>query len=179
MEFLLVILIAVSLSMDAFSLSLAYGTLGISKKQMFTLAVTVGIFHFFMPLIGLFIGSKIFDFFQINSGTADILVCIILSIIGLEMIYETLKKDENLKIMKPIEVLFFAFAVSIDSFSIGLTLTNINNNYLFSALMFSLMSFIFTFLGLCLGNKIKMLVGKTATILGGTILIIIGISYIF
>ena len=33
MEFLLVIIIAISLSMDAFSLSLAYGTLGMKKKQ--------------------------------------------------------------------------------------------------------------------------------------------------
>ena len=37
MELLLVFLVAVSLSMDAFSLSLIYGTLGIPKKQIYLL----------------------------------------------------------------------------------------------------------------------------------------------
>ena len=172
MEFLLIIIIAISLSMDAFSLSLAYGTLGIQKKQAYLLSTIVGIFHFFMPLIGLFIGNKIFN---INS---NFLVFIILTIIGLEMIYESLKKEESIKTLKNIEYFLFAFAVSIDSFSLGITLTSINKNYLLSALIFALTSFIFTFSGLKLGNKIKNNIGKMSTILGGLALIIIGINYI-
>ena len=49
-----IFLIAIALSMDAFSLSLAYGTLGLTKKEVNKLSVIVGIYHFFMPLIGLF-----------------------------------------------------------------------------------------------------------------------------
>ena len=44
MSFITLILIAISLSMDAFSLSLAYGTLGIPKKQIFLLSFIVGCF---------------------------------------------------------------------------------------------------------------------------------------
>ena len=40
------LVVAVSLSMDAFSLALIYGTYGMSKKNEILLAVIVGVFHF-------------------------------------------------------------------------------------------------------------------------------------
>ena len=55
----LVILMAISLSMDAFSLSLVYGTFGIDKKNKILLSLIVGCFHFVMPLFGMFIGDLI------------------------------------------------------------------------------------------------------------------------
>lgn len=48
-----IILIAISLSMDAFSLSLAYGTLNLCKKDVIKLATTVGLY----PLSNAFGGS--------------------------------------------------------------------------------------------------------------------------
>ena len=54
------ILIGISLSMDAFSLALLYGTYGLAKNEEITLSIIVGLFHFFMPLIGLFFGNMIF-----------------------------------------------------------------------------------------------------------------------
>jgi len=176
MGFFLVIIIAISLSMDAFSLSLAYGTLGVSKKQIYILSLIVGIFHFFMSLIGLFIGSSILNIIKIDT---NYIVFIVLLIIGMEMIYESFKEKEDMKIMEKLELFFFAFAVSIDSFSVGLTLTSINDNYILSSFIFAVTSFIFTFLGLILGNKIKNLVGRISTIIGGIVLMVIGIMYIF
>ncbi len=175
MELLLVLTIAVSLSMDAFSLSLAYGTLGIPRKQIYLLSIIVGVFHFFMPIIGMNIGGAILNFFKINP---NLIVCVVLSLIGIQMIYESFKQQEELKVMKTIELFLFAFAVSLDSFSVGLTLTSISENYLFSALIFAICSSFFTFIGLLLGNKIKKSVGKISTIFGGIVLIIIGLVYV-
>ena len=42
--------------MDAFSLALSIGTLGLTKKEIITLSSIVGAFHFFMPLIGTMVG---------------------------------------------------------------------------------------------------------------------------
>ena len=56
MKIITIILIAVSLSMDAFSLALIYGTQAISKKGKILLSIIVGLYHFIMPLIGLSIG---------------------------------------------------------------------------------------------------------------------------
>ena len=174
MEFLLVLVVAVSLSMDAFSLSLAYGTLGIPKKQIFLLSAIVGLFHFFMPLIGMFVGINILNLIKINP---DVIVFIVLLVIGIQMIFESFNEKENLKVMKTIELFLFAFAVSIDSFSVGLTLTSISENYILSAFIFAFCSMFFTLFGLFLGNKIEKLVGKIATVFGGAVLVIIGIIY--
>ena len=53
MELLSIIIVAISLSMDAFSLALAYGTLGLGPKMLFKISLSVGLFHFFMPLLGM------------------------------------------------------------------------------------------------------------------------------
>ena len=176
MDLLLVIVVAISLSMDAFSLSLAYGTLGMKKKQIWLLAIIVGVFHFFMPLLGMIVGNGIFGLLKIDP---DFIVCVVLEIIGVQMIIESFKENEDIKIMKTIEFFLFAFAVSIDSFSVGLTLTNLNDNYLLSSLVFALCSALFTFLGLTLGGKIKKMVGRISTIVGGIVLIMIGLIFVF
>ena len=64
MSIIMVIVIAVSLSMDAFSLSLAYGTLNLEKSQIRLLSLIVGLYHFFMPLLGMWVGTKILNFVE-------------------------------------------------------------------------------------------------------------------
>lgn len=175
MNIITLIIIAVSLSMDAFSLSLAYGTLNLEKTYIKKLSTIVGIYHFFMPLLGLTIGNIILKIVPINT---NIIVCIVLTFIGIEMIIETFKKEEEIKIMDINELLLFGLAVSLDSFSVGIGLKAITNNYIICVSIFSLSSFIFTYIGLVLGKKINNLIGKISTLIGGLTLIIIGIIYI-
>ena len=52
-----IFMLAVGLSMDAFSLSLIYGTLELSKKRCRQMSIIVGIFHFIMPILGYQIGE--------------------------------------------------------------------------------------------------------------------------
>lgn len=175
MNIITLIIIAVSLSMDAFSLSLAYGTLNLEKTYIKKLSTIVGIYHFFMPLLGLTIGNIILKIVPINT---NIIVCIVLTFIGIEMIIDTFKKEEEIKIMDINELLLFGLAVSLDSFSVGIGLKAITNNYIICVSIFSLSSFIFTYIGLVLGKKINNLIGKISTLIGGLTLIIIGIIYI-
>lgn len=172
---LLLIITAVSLSMDAFSLSLLYGTLGMRREDKFILSFIVGFFHFVMPLLGRFFGNFLFNFIDISP---DLIVCIILSFIGTQMVLSSFGEREDVHLMKFSEYFLFAFAVSIDSFSVGITFTNMSYNVLISSFMFSFFSFFFTLFGLLIGNKIEKLVGKLSTLIGGTILIIVGISFI-
>lgn len=175
MSIYILLTIAVSLSMDAFSLSLAYGTLNLKQEYMKKISITVGVFHFFMPLIGLTIGKIILNLIPINP---DIIVCIVLTFIGIEMIIDSFKEEENIKIMNYKEILLFALAVSLDSFSVGIGLEAITNNYIIAVTIFSITSLIFTYIGLLLGKKINKLIGKISTIIGGIVLITIGIIYI-
>lgn len=174
MNIILIIVIAVSLSMDAFSLSLAYGTISLTKKKSVLLAIIVGIYHFFMPIIGRLIGKIIFYYIPIKP---NIIVLIILLFIGINMIIETFKHEECDKLIDNKGMFLFGFAVSLDAFSVGISLSNITNHYLLSSTIFSLSSFLFTYLGLLLGSKISKLIGSLATLLGGFFLILIGIVY--
>ena len=175
MDIILLFLIAISLSMDAFSLSLAYGTINLSKKNINLLSIIVGIYHFFMPIIGMFLGNYIIQFIHIGE---DIVILIIFSLIGINMILESRKEKEDVKSMKLSEMLLFGFAVSIDSFSVGIGLNNISNNTLLCSSIFSITSFIFTYLGLKLGKIINLIIGKLATLIGGITLIILGIIFV-
>ena len=175
MNIILVFLIAISLSMDAFSLSLAYGTISLSKNDIKLLSVIVGAYHFFMPILGMLIGNFILNVLKIND---NLLVFVIFLFIGISMIIESFKKGEKVKKLKITEMILFGLAVSIDSFSIGIGLNAISNNFLICSIIFSITSFVFTYIGLVLGNKLNQLIGKVATFIGGITLIILGIIYI-
>lgn len=176
MEFLLILVIGISVSMDAFSLSLAYGTLGILKSQRIYLSLIVSVFHFFMPIFGYLFGNYVINLLKINP---DIVVTLVLMFIGIDMIASSFKKEDNIKVMRGFEYFLFGFAVSIDSFSVGMSLTDISKNVFLPAIVFSLCSGFFTFVGLTFGNKIEKSLGKVATIGGGVVLSIIGIIYAF
>ena len=171
MNLLLVLIIAISLSMDAFSLSLAYGTIGLEKNKIISLTITVTLFHFFMPLLGLFLGSFIIKTFSINTS---FLTFIVLVFIGIQMIIESIKGNDE-KEVNIGNILFFAFAVSIDSFMVGIGLSSISDLYMLSCLTFALCSGFFTWLGLNLGKKLNNLLGVLAPIGGGIVLIILGV----
>lgn len=176
MSLFMVFMIAVSLSMDAFSLSLAYGTLNMGVKERHKLTVIVGIYHFIMPIIGMLIGNNIVKFLPFSP---DVLVFIVLFFIGVEMMYESFKEESATAIMKFSDYLLFGFAVSLDSFSVGIGLNAIYSKPFVACLLFSVSSAIFTHFGLLLGTKINRVVGKISTFFGGLSLIMIGIHYLF
>ncbi len=175
MNIIIIFFIAISLSMDAFSLSLslAYGTILFSKKKIMTLSLIVGLYHFFMPIMGIFIGTNTLKLIPIES---NIIVTTIFIFVGLDMIIESFKEKENIKKLNLFEMLLFGLIVSIDSFAIGVGLDI--KNITICSLVFSITSFTFTYLGLFIGNKIKLMLGSISSILGGFTLIILGILHI-
>lgn len=174
--FFTTLIIGISLSMDAFSLALIYGTQSISKKNKIILSIIVGIYHFVMPLLGVFLGNVILKYLVIN---LSIVVSIIFLFIGIEMIISSIKDDSHDFVVSIFGFLIFGLSVSIDSFTTGIGLNVINNNYLEVSSIFCIVSGSFTYLGLILGNKLGSIFGKLSTIIGSVILIILGIIYFF
>ena len=174
-SFFTIILVGISLSMDAFSLALIYGTQGINRKDEIVLSMMVGLFHFFMPLIGFFVGNYLFSYFKIN---LDYLIGIIFFIIGLEMIISSLKGKKVSFLDNIWSYMLFSFSVSIDSFTTGLGFRAISNNYFMVSFMFMLCSFFFTYIGLLLGNIFNTKFGSISTIMGGVILVFLAIYYL-
>jgi len=170
------LLVAISLSMDAFSLSLIYGTYGMSKKNEVLLASIVGMFYFFMPLLGLGLGSVLMKYFVFD---LDIVVGIIFLIIGVEMIISAWKDDDVKILIGIVGFLLFGLSVSIDSFTTGIGLSVISKNYIGVAILFMIVSGIFTYIGLRFGNRLSERFGKYATVSGGILLCLLSINQIF
>ena len=94
------------------------------------------------------------------------------------MIIESSKKEKDISLLNFPQMILFGLAVSIDSFSIGIGLNGITNNYILSSIIFSSISCFFTFAGLKLGKYINDKIGKLSTIIGGIILMILGLLYL-
>ena len=175
MSIIAIFLIAVSLSMDAFSLSLAYGTLGLSSKNSYIISINVGILHFLMPIIGTYFGTILL---KILPFSPKLIAGLTLIGLGIEMLYSQ-SKDEIVKDLRGIFSIFlFSISVSIDSLLIGINLGITNTNIYLAATIFMLVSGLFTYLGLVLGKKINLALGNISTIIGGIILIILGLFYL-
>ena len=97
-----------------------------SKKRIYLLSITVGIFHFIMPFLGNLIGINIINELPIS---ADVLVGIIFIIIALQMIFQ---EEEVIEIKRFWSIIFFAFTVSIDSFSVGIGVSSWMGSDIFS-----------------------------------------------
>ena len=121
-----------------------------------------------MPLIGLLLALVISNLKLINF---NIIAVIILIYIGIDLILSNFKEKTTVKN----NYLLFGLSVSIDSLSLGIGLKAITNNYLLAAIVFSICSFTFTYLGLMLGNTIANKLQSYSRLFGGIMLIIIAI----
>ena len=170
-SFFTILLIGISLSMDAFSLALVYGITGMSDNKKILLSLIVGLYHFIMPLIGLTLGIIIdnIDFIDLH-----IIASIILIYIGIDLIISNFKEEDTISISK-LGMLMFGLSVSIDSLTVGVGLMGITNHFILAPIIFSICSLLFTYLGLILGNIIGNRMGTYSKITGGIILIIVAI----
>jgi len=171
-EILSLFLIGIALSMDAFSLSLAVGTVSLENKKQLSLSIIVGCFHFILPLLGVLIGSNLMRFLHIS---ASLLVAGILLLIAFEMIHGVIKPSEKSFKFSIWGILLFAFSVSFDSFSVGLGLSFISSKIFLGSFIFAILSFGFTYLGLIIGRCAKKKLGVTSNIIGAILLIVVAI----
>ena len=164
--------VGIGLSMDAFSLSLSLGTTSPSKKNIIKTALIVGIFHFIMPMLGYFIGIN----FKYRISGINILTFLLFVVLSFEL-YKN-RNEENNSILNNLTILLIAFSVSIDSFTVGIAFGLNSEFIILSSIIFSITSFIFTYLGLALGKKLKDKYKKRATYLGIILLLIVAFKYL-
>ena len=176
MHLISVIMLAIGLSMDAFSLAILYGTLNFNKRKTLILSGSVGVFHFFMPFLGNVIGLLLLSTLPVEP---NIVVGIIFLVISIQMLISIFKEEEIVDLKSIFTILLFAFTVSIDSFSVGIGLSAICNNKMLAVSIFSVTSFIFTFIGLTIGSKLTEKFGKLSTLLGSVVLLCLSLAYLF
>ncbi len=168
-------LIAIALAMDAFSVSMTKGFTqkNITPTQILYYGLFFGGFQALMPILEYFFGNFISTFI---ASLASVVGFVLLLAIGLNMIRESLKNDEDdiADTFSFKEVTLLAIATSIDAFAVGITIALIHDPLWISAAIIGIVAFAFSIVGIFIGKKIGDYVGNRFQILGGVILILIG-----
>ncbi|MDQ0269270.1 manganese efflux pump MntP [Cytobacillus purgationiresistens] len=176
-EILTLALMAFALGMDAFSVGLGMGMYKLRYKQIFKIGVTIGLFHVMMPLVGMLLGRFLSDQFSEISAYIGGGLMIIL---GLQMLWSSMKKEEE-SLITPVGMglLLFALSVSLDSFSVGLTLGIFGAKTALVLTLFGISAMLLTWTGLLIGRKVQGWLGRYSASLGGGILLAFGIKLLF
>lgn|SRR5699024_7666502 len=168
---------ASALGMDAFSMSLGIGLKKIRWKRIMSIGLIVGVFHIIMPFLGMLLGKIISV--QIGEWTT-LLSGILLFLIGAHMFFQAFQMDRDY-VFSPTGIgpFLFAFTVSLDSFSVGLSLGIREVETLILIILFGVTSMFLTWLGLAIARKVSGYLGKYGEMCGGSILATFGLFFIF
>ena len=173
-----IILIAVSLAMDAFAVSICKG-LSMKKmdwKKAIIIALYFGLFQGGMPLIGYLLGVG----FEESIKFIDHWIAFgLLAFIGGNMIKEALSKNEDDEVDDKVDfktMIVLAIATSIDALAVGVTFAFLNVNIILAVSLIAIITFIISCIGVKLGNVFGDKYEKKAELAGGIVLILIGLK---
>ena len=171
-------LLAVGLSMDAFSVSVCKG-LGMRRidwRTTLILALAFGGFQAGMPLVGWALGSQLL---WLIAPVDHWIAFGLLAFIGGNMIREALCDEEDADtsaVVSAREVLLLAIATSIDALTVGIAFASLSVNIWLSVLLIGVTTFALSIVGVLVGNQFGMRYQRPSQIAGGAILILIGLK---
>ena len=172
---LTLILIAIGLSMDSFAVSVSNGLTikGLKFGYAVIIALFLSIFQGLTPVLGWLIGVKIEQFI---TDYDHWIAFLLLGIIGLKMIFDGFRSTGGQNIIKLSVTVLLAqsIATSIDALVIGIGFAVLKIGIVTPIIIIGITTFLFSMIGLRIGKFLGYKVGKTATIIGGIVLIGIG-----
>ena len=182
MDLLTIILIAVGLAMDCFSVSVTKGLLSGKTPQWLPallMALMFGLFQGGMPLLGYYAGSTFVGFF---SNWSHWVALLLLSAIGGKMIYDSLshKNTEEATTGKPVfsfvQTLVLSVATSIDALVTGVLFVPVPEKVFLAVAVIALVSFLFSLSGYTIGIFVGRRFRFNSELIGGIILVGIGLK---
>jgi len=179
METAEIILIGVSLGMDAAAVSMTNGMVfsGVNRAKLLAMPVFFGGFQALMPLLGYLAGGL---FFSLLNRYAGMVVLLILGTIGAKMIYDGFKCEKKPAAACPLftypVLLLQAVATSIDALAVGLGFGALKVHILPTVLIIGVTTGACSLAAIYIGKKFGDWLGPRAQILGGLLLIVLGIK---
>lgn len=169
-------LLAIGLSMDAFAVSVCKGlSLGrISWKHMAAAGIWFGGFQALMPTAGYYLGNI---FTALISSYNYWIACLLLSIIGANMIKESFEEKDCPDADMAVAAMFaLAVATSIDALAVGVTFAFMDVSILPAALFIGCVTFVCSAAGIKAGSLFGLKYKTKAERIGGLVLIVIGVK---
>lgn len=169
-------LIATGVSMDAFAVAVCKG-LSLSKmswKHALVIGIYFGGFQSAMPFLGYILGSQFKDVIAVFDQW---IIFILLAGIGINMMKESFCSDLEDCVncsLEPGQMIMLALATSIDALAVGVTFSFLKVHIISSIFIIGLTSFLFSVLGVKIGNLFGIRFKSKAEFFGGAILILMG-----
>jgi putative Mn2+ efflux pump MntP len=172
-----VIVIAISLSLDALAVAIAGGVKAGRARRVDALKVGLffGGFQAGMPLLGYVLGDTFKDSVAAYSG---VIAFVLLLLIGLNMIRGALgsEEDDDRDILPTRTLTLLAVATSIDALVVGVTLSLVGLPLLVSVVVIGIVTFLVSIAGYLFGTRLGSFFGSRVEIVGGLALIAIGVK---
>ena len=177
MELIIITIIAIALAIDSFAISLAEG-MEIKKlkiKRAIKFAFIFSLLDAIMVLIGWIIGAEL-D--QLLAGTTKWIVFGLLSLAGIQIIYNSLKNKQLNKVKQIEEMAVADFAASLDALLIGPSLFLMGIPLITTIIVIGAATFILSISGMLIGKEFRTLLAKKIKLIGiisGILIVIIAI----
>jgi manganese efflux pump family protein len=174
-----ILLIAVGLSLDAFAVSVGASSSGVinDARSKFRLSFHFGLFQFFMPVIGWFLGARIEPLVK---DVDHWIAFALLLYVGGKMIIESFKKGNETEPKgnpsKGMTLVILSVATSIDALVVGFSLALINVEIWQPSVIIGIVTGILSLVGIYIGGFLGSRFGNKMEFIGGLVLIFIGIK---
>ena len=177
MDIIQLLILAVSLSMDAFAVAickgLAFGR--IRLRQALVVGLYFGVFQAAMPTIGYFLGM---GFRQYIESFDHWIAFGLLAFLGARMIIEAVRggEEEVSSSLDIREMPLLAIATSIDALAAGISLSVLDASIGTAALFIGIITFSLSVAAVYIGGYIGAKFKKPAELAGGAALVLLGIK---
>lgn len=167
------LILALGVSMDAAAVSAAQAAAADARPGSLTLriAVVFGVFQSAMALAGWAGGIGLN---RVVATWDHWIAFTLLVIVGLRMIIPSKRTDSTPATLTPTALFVLAFATSIDSFAVGLTLPLLAVDPILAVLLIGLVTFVICLITGSIGQRLGVRFGRKAGIAGGIALLGIG-----
>ncbi len=177
MDLLDILIIAVGLAMDAFTVCLGVGTCGngTTRRAAFRLSFHFGLFQFLMPVLGWFLGAAVAP---LISAVDHWIAFGLLAFVGGRMVRSGLDGESESFAGDPsrgLTLVSLAVATSIDALAVGLSLAMLSISVWYPSTVIGVVTASLSLIGLQIGNRLGAKFGKRMEVVGGLILILIGV----
>ena len=182
MDITSILIIGFGVSMDAFAVALIKGLClkDHQTRSALIIGLTFGFFQGFMTWSGYHLGKQFMDMI----ANVDHWIAFILLLgIGSKMMFDALKNEAIVCEVDPHltlrSLLSSGIATSIDALAIGISLSVIAGNILFTSSIIAIITFSLSTIGVLIGKKSALWLDHKAELMGGLLLILMGFRILF
>lgn len=175
-----ILLLALAMAMDAFTVCLVVASTGQFQgaRPAFRLSFHFGLFQFIMPVFGWLAGMEAGNIIQKYDHWVAFSL---LAFVGLRMIKSALRYDEEPQRGDPSRgwtLVLLSIAVSIDALAVGFTLGLLGVSVWYPAILIGVVTGLLSLAGLSIGRQLGSRLGRPFEVIGGLLLVGIGVRIV-